>query len=215
MTDRLDNPRPDDSAAPDTAPPAEKCDSGASPDSEPVSLEVPAGGPAHDPGAEKVLWVGRTSWKNYAGRIALWALGSVLFGALLGWLAGRWDALSGTAAFWIVLAVIALTGAFVAARVAVGVLSQRFRLTNERLFVERGLLSRSIDQTELIRVDDVRVYKSPVNLLCRIGTVEVLSTDVSDGKLRIEGIEHCEQVAEAIRKSMRALRKRSLYVENL
>jgi hypothetical protein len=43
----------------------------------------------------------------------------------------------------------------------------------------------------------------------------VLSTDVSDGVIVIEGIARADHVAETIRDRMRALRRQSLFVENL
>ena len=168
-----------------------------------------------DAHSEEVLWVGRTSWRHFAGLIALWSLGSILLAGLVGWLAAKWDALGGAAAFWIVLVLIVILGAFVAARVVRGVLGQRYRLTSERLFIERGLLGRTIDQTELIRVDDVRIHKSFANMILGVGTVEILSTDVSDRKIQIEGINQSEQVAEAIRNCVRSLRRQSLFVESL
>lgn len=167
------------------------------------------------PAPEEVLWVGRTSWRHFAGLIAIWSLASVLLAALVGWLAAKSEPLSGSVAFWLVLVLILVPGACVAARVIRGVLGQRYRLTNERLFIERGILSRTIDQTELIRVDDVRVHKSFVNMMLGLGSVEILSTDVSDRTIRLEGIDQSEQVAEAIRNCMRSLRKRSLFVEGL
>ena len=167
------------------------------------------------PPAEEVLWVGRTSWKHFAGSIAVWALAAVLLSGLFGWLAAQRPALGGSVAFWIVLVVILSMGAWTGTKIIRGVFGHRYRLTNERLFIEHGIFSRTIDQTELIRVDDVRIHKSFLNMIFGLGTVEVLSTDLSDGKLRIEGIQQSEQVAEAIRNSMRSLRKGSLFVEAL
>jgi hypothetical protein len=45
--------------------------------------------------------------------------------------------------------------------------------------------------------------------------VSLLSTDVSDRLVVIEGIDNADQVAEAVRTNMRAQRGKALFVENL
>jgi len=81
--------------------------------------------------------------------------------------------------------------------------------------LERGILSQTIDQTELIRVDDVRVRKSLLDRVFGLGDVEITSTDASDRLVVLEGIRDPDQVAEDIRSRMRSLRKSSLFIENL
>lgn len=168
-----------------------------------------------EPSAEQDLWVGRTHWKYYAGRVVLWLVSVVLLAALLVWLSGRVTWLTtGSALLWTaVVGVVA--GLIVIGGVLIKVLSSRYRLTTQRLFIERGLLSITIDHTELIRVDDVRISKTLLNRMLGVGTVTVLSTDVSDKQTALVGVERPEEVAEHIRKHMRALRRKSLYVENL
>ena len=100
-------------------------------------------------------------------------------------------------------------------RIAAVILGTRYRLTTERLFVERGLIRQTIDQTELIRVDDVRVRKLMVDRILGLGSIDVLSTDQTDPRVVVTGVAEADKVAEMIRRHMRALRRRSLFVENL
>ena len=81
--------------------------------------------------------------------------------------------------------------------------------------MSKSILTKIQDQTELIRVDDVRVCKKLVDRLFRLGTVEILSTDATDKSVTIEGVKRPDFVAEQIRGKMRALRSRSLFIENL
>jgi uncharacterized membrane protein YdbT with pleckstrin-like domain len=99
--------------------------------------------------------------------------------------------------------------------VAVKVLGTKYRLTSQRLFICRGILSQTTDQTELIRVDDVSLFKTFFGRLLNVGTVTMLTTDATDRQVKMEGISDPDQVAEAIRSRMRTLRGKSLYVENL
>jgi hypothetical protein len=45
--------------------------------------------------------------------------------------------------------------------------------------------------------------------------VEVVSTDTSDRFVTIKGVSGADEVAEIVRGRMRALRRKSLFVENL
>jgi membrane protein YdbS with pleckstrin-like domain len=169
--------------------------------------------PADD--SEQTLWTGRTHWKHYAGRIGLWLAGCVVYAVLVGWVAAKIEALSGAAAWYLGAIPILLSGGYFGGRLMLRIAACRYRLTDQRLFIDRGIMSRTIDQTELIRVDDVRIRKSLVDQIVGLGSVEVLSTDVSDGVIVIEGIAGADHVAETIRSRMRALRRQSLFVENL
>jgi membrane protein YdbS with pleckstrin-like domain len=193
----------------------------AAPTAESASPAPPAdhaiGGDGADVGAaaEADLWAGRTHWKHFAGRLALWLLANVLLAVLLGWIASGPGWPSGRAAFWVVLAVFVVSGLFVVGGVVVQILTTRYRVTSQRLFIERGLLTQTVDQTELIRVDDVRLKKTVLDRMFGLGSVAVLSTDATDRETLIEGIAEPEKVAEAIRQHMRSMRKKSLFVENL
>ncbi len=164
---------------------------------------------------EAELWSGRTSWKHYAGRVFLWIVFNVLFAALIGWLASAKQWFQLPTVIWIVLGAVAVSAMIFIIPVFLRIISRRYRLTSQRLFIERGILSQTIDQNELIRVDDVRVEKTLTDRIFGVGTVTLLSTDVSDKLVVIEGIDNAERVAEAVRSNMRTQRGKALFVENL
>jgi hypothetical protein len=72
-----------------------------------------------------------------------------------------------------------------------------------------------VDQTELIRVDDVRIHKTLLDRIFGLGTIAILSTDATDREVVIAGVADPDQVAEALRRNMRTLRQKSLFVEHL
>ena len=156
---------------------------------------------------EDELWQGRSSWKFYADLIVV-AAGWTVIAGIVWFTTPRWLG-------WIVL-IMALAGwLYVGGRVAHGMLNYHYRLTTQRLFIERGVLSRTIDQAELIRIDDVRIHKTLMNRITGVGSVELFSTDASDRQVTIWGVEKPEELAESIREHMRRLRQRSLFVESL
>ncbi len=174
----------------------------------PKALDRPRGdGATLDPGGERELWDGHTSWKHFAD-LVLVAVGWTIIAAIV-WFTTPpsmgWTVLILTLGGWL----------YVAARIGHGILYHHYRLTTQRLFIERGILSRTIDQAELIRVDDVRIHKTLLNRLTRLGSLEIFSTDASDRRVMIVGIENPESLADSIREHMRTLRERSLFVESL
>ncbi len=160
-----------------------------------------------DPDSEEDLWQGRSSWKFYADLIVV-AAGWTVIAAIVWFTTPRWLG-------WTVLT-MALSGwVYVAGRVAHGLLNHHYRLTTQRLFIERGILSRTIDQAELIRIDDVRIHKTLMNRMTGVGSVELFSTDASDRQVTLWGVEKPDELADSIRDHMRRLRQRSLFVESL
>lgn len=164
---------------------------------------------------ESEVWAGRTSWKHFAPRLTLWVAVNGVVAFVASWGVARSEAFTRTHLFWFVAAAVVLSGIPVMGGIALRVLGCRYRLTSQRLFIARGIISQTLDQTELVRVDDVRIYKSLVDRLLGLGTVAIVSTDATDKEITMEGIAGSDQVAEAIRARMRAMRKKSLYVENI
>ncbi len=160
-----------------------------------------------DPESEEDLWQGRSSWKFYADLILV-AAGWTVIAGIVWFTTPRWLG-------WIVVFMALAGWVYVAGRVAHGLLNYHYRLTTQRLFTERGVLSRTIDQTELIRIDDVRIHKTLLNRMTGVGSVELFSTDASDRHVTIWGVEKPDELAESIRDRMRSLRQRSLFVESL
>ncbi len=198
---------PEDGQAREGAPPAEQLQT--------AGRAVGGDGEATEPEAESDVWVGRTHWAHYIGRLSLWLAGNVVLALFVGWVASRADWLGARGAFWVMGVVVLLSGLIVVGGVAVEILGTRYRLTTQRLFIERGIIRQTVDQTELIRVDDVRISKGVADRLFGLGSVQTLSTDATDRETIIAGIAEPDSVAEAIRRRMRSMRKRSLFVENL
>ena len=60
-----------------------------------------------------------------------------------------------------------------------------YRLTTQRLVVEQGILSRTLDEVDLRTVDDSGFSQSPLERLQGIGTVWVLASDRSTPRLAL------------------------------
>jgi len=138
-----------------------------------------------------------------------------------GWLIGT---LAGWGTILLAIAGIALTlmdyGLYWIALTAIALLiilwrwfenmASKFEITEERLVIRRGIVSKSIDEIELYRIKDVRIDFSIVNQLAGIGRLTIASSDETtrDGDLVIAGIERAQERRETLRRLVDAARQK-------
>lgn len=84
----------------------------------------------------------------------------------------------------------------------------KYMLTEDRLFVEKGLLTSTIDEENLYRVRDISVTRTLGQKLFGLGTVRVFSTDASNGETVLESIKNPIEVKEEIVRLVEAARKK-------
>ena len=77
----------------------------------------------------------------------------------------------------------------------------RYRLTNQRLVVEQGILSRTLSEVDLRAVDDSGFSQSPLERLQGIGTVWIVATDRTTPRLLMRGIPDPRGMRERIREN--------------
>ena len=106
---------------------------------------------------------------------------------------GRW-------ALSVVTLGIAALGYWLASR------STRFAITSHRVRIERGLLSKSTQDIELYRIDDITIEQPLGMRMLGHGRVILRSTDRSMPEVRIEGIPGFAPLADKLREC--ALRER-------
>ena len=164
--------------------------------------------PPEDQEPESDVWTGSPCFRAGFGRLIIAAAATiiiVLIVLITGW---RWL----RASYW---AILLLLWAWALLSAAWPKWSNAFRLTTQRMFIRRGLLRQVTDQTELIRVDDVRVRQNIVQRHFGVGDVLIVSTDPSDPLLELGRVADPHSVAELVRKHTRCCRKQSYYVEQL
>jgi membrane protein YdbS with pleckstrin-like domain len=77
---------------------------------------------------------------------------------------------------WVMLGVIALVVLWLGIQ-AVILKCTSYRISQDRVEYERGVLNRSMDNLDMFRVTDVRMHLTLLDRLWGIGTVEILSSD--------------------------------------
>jgi membrane protein YdbS with pleckstrin-like domain len=154
---------------------------------------------------EAVLWEGDFATKAMIGD---WiGAGVVSLALAIGSMyAAQWQ--------WYVLAVITFVWIAVLLKLAVHKLGVHYRLTSQRLFHEKGVLSRTTNRIETIDIDDVTVEQGPIERMLGIGNIRVTSSDRTDPEMVMRGIDDVRNVSALIDKARRSERvKRGIHIE--
>ena len=145
--------------------------------------------------AEQTLWTGTVSHLHYAGK---WFLVVLLVAAVVG-------------SFWLVLPDYAsiLWGA----RAALGVIAllligwiqidrsrRRYAVTNRRVSVEYGIISRTSNEVRIQDIRSINVTKHGIGGLIGIGTIEFSSAATDDAEVTFVGIAGADGVRDMVRK---------------
>jgi uncharacterized membrane protein YdbT with pleckstrin-like domain len=86
----------------------------------------------------------------------------------------------------------------------------KYEITDERLIIRRGIVSKSIDEIELYRIKDCRIDFSLINQLAGIGRITIASSDETtrSGDLVIAGIERAQERRETLRRLVDGARQK-------
>jgi membrane protein YdbS with pleckstrin-like domain/predicted RNA-binding Zn-ribbon protein involved in translation (DUF1610 family) len=154
------------------------------------------------PGEEKDIFRRRPTWRAFFWRLVL----AVLFP--LGGLAFALFVSTTETVKW-VGAIFGLgLGLILFLVVAVRRYSLMYRLTTQRLFVYRGLISRKVEELELFRVRDIDVIQGFWERVLGYGRMTVFSTDSTTPKFEIGGLADPLKVKDMIRTNFRNARIR-------
>ncbi|MFN2176437.1 MAG: PH domain-containing protein [Anaerolineales bacterium] len=85
---------------------------------------------------------------------------------------------------------------------------ERYVLTSERLKIVGGLLSRDVENFELIRFQDIDYKQGVHERVLGIGDITIQGQDVSDPKIVLRNVRDPEQVYEILRRAWLDSRKR-------
>jgi uncharacterized membrane protein YdbT with pleckstrin-like domain len=181
----------------------------------PIAARYPATAAAA-PTAETVVWESVPSLKAMLADITSTLLAAVVLVIAVVWSfdsalsvvasVGR-DQAKAVAAHRpeIKLAVTALLGLVVAVRVAklawrVALLrSHHYRVSNQRIVIESGVLSKRIDEVDMRAVEDIEFRQRFLQRLLGIGEIAIVAADKEMGRFRLLGVENPREIRELIR----------------
>jgi membrane protein YdbS with pleckstrin-like domain len=181
--------------------------------------------------AEEVVWEGVPSIKAMLVEIAITALYAIALPiaatlafepvlSLLVGLGGPARQLIETNRPTIKLAVMVLVAIVVGLRVVkvgwrVAVLrSHRYRVSNQRIVVESGALSRRIDEVDMRTVEDIEFQQRFFERLLGIGEIVVVAADKRMSRFRLLGVENPRELRELIRASAYQATQRQVFTRS-
>jgi uncharacterized membrane protein YdbT with pleckstrin-like domain len=143
---------------------------------------------------EQVIFQGHPSWRAILG----FYLKGIAVAAVAGLLAKLFGADDG-AVFLTVLAVVGLTvvAGFVK-RVAT-----TYTITDRRLNIKRGIISREVQETRLERVQNVNYEQSVYQRLVQVGDVDFDTAGSGDYSFSFDGVAEPVDVVEKVDEAMR------------
>jgi uncharacterized membrane protein YdbT with pleckstrin-like domain len=138
---------------------------------------------------EHVIYEGRPSWRSILGFYILGVIAIAAVAAIAAAVSGA--ALSAGAGVAVLLLVL-LVG-------WLRRLTTHYTITNKRLQIRHGILSRHVEETRVDRVVDVTVHQSLLSRMLAIGDVDFDNASAQQGDLfRFAGIAHPQRITEAI-----------------
>jgi uncharacterized membrane protein YdbT with pleckstrin-like domain len=142
---------------------------------------------------EEVVFEGHPSWRG----LLSFYIGSVIVAVVVG----------------VIVALIASTiagilvgAALFAVELLVGFVKRMattFLVTNQRLYIRRGILSKREQQTRIDRVQNVNTAQRLRDRILRVGTVDFDTAGTDDSEFRFVGIANPSEVARAVDKAQR------------
>ncbi|HKD36677.1 MAG TPA: PH domain-containing protein [Pirellulales bacterium] len=155
---------------------------------------------------EQELWRGTYSHKAMLGG-AIGAGVATLIGLIaLIWVRGVF--------IWIILGAILVLWFWIALATMRRRIGIRYRLTNQRFFIETGVFRRLTDRIEVIDINDMEFVQDFFERFFGVGSITLSTTEKSTPKVTLDGIDDVEHVFNLIDQARRAERnRRGLYIE--
>jgi len=164
---------------------------------------------------EETLWRATPAWTVLLGKLALIAITLIVIPVITHLVASRAIDLESGARIsrigWTITAIIVLAE-LVWFGVSLALLrSTQYTVTNQRVMIETGLLTKALSEIDLRYVDDSQFTQGVVHRMLGIGNVTLMSSDKSTPVYVLRGIRDPRGVRELIRTHAYKVSQRQLF----
>jgi membrane protein YdbS with pleckstrin-like domain len=83
----------------------------------------------------------------------------------------------------------------------------KYRISNYRIDLERGLLSTDIDTLELWHVEDISYHQSLLGRIFGVGTITIISHDDTTPKLELRGLPNPRPLFDSLKQRIIAVKR--------
>jgi uncharacterized membrane protein YdbT with pleckstrin-like domain len=142
---------------------------------------------------EVIVFEGHPSWRAVLSFYISGFIGAIVIAVIVALLA---SAALGVAVGVVLIALVVLVG-------LIKRWATDYMVSNQRLYIRRGILSKHVQQTRVDRVQNVNTNQSIVQRMLRVGTVDFDTAGTDDSDFRFVGIASPVRVAEAVDRALR------------
>jgi uncharacterized membrane protein YdbT with pleckstrin-like domain len=145
---------------------------------------------------ETLIWEGHPTWRSTLSFYLTWGFSALVPVVVVALVVGLTDT------DWPVWVGIVITLALLALVVLVGWIRRVFTvytITNQRISIRRGILSKTESTARIDRVQNVTITQSPIDRLLKVGAVDfdTASDDPAD-QFRFYGVDDPQELRERI-----------------
>ena len=142
---------------------------------------------------EEVVFEGHPSWRG----LLSFYIGAVVAAAVIALIVALITSTVTGVLVGVVVFVLALVVGFVKR------MATTYLVTNQRLYIRRGILSKAEQQTRIDRVQNVNTNQRLRDRILRVGTVDFDTAGTDDSEFRFVGIANPSSVVRAVDKAQR------------
>ena len=142
---------------------------------------------------EDVVYEGHPSWRALLGFYLTGIVGAALIAAIV--------ALAASVTIGVIVGVV-----LVALVILVGFvrrMATTYMVSNQRLYIRRGILSKRVQQTRIDRVQNVNTDQSLMERILRVGTVDFDTAGTDDSDFTFVGLSNPSRVVAAVDRAQR------------
>jgi uncharacterized membrane protein YdbT with pleckstrin-like domain len=142
---------------------------------------------------EEIVFEGRPVWRSMLSFYVTGLLAAIIIGVVVGLVAST---ALGVVVWLVLFALVVLMGFIRRYEI-------RYTITNQRLRIQRGLLSKNVQQTRIERVQNVNTRQSVFDRLLRVGTVDFDTAGTEDSDFTFVGVGSPHSVVDAVDRAQR------------
>jgi uncharacterized membrane protein YdbT with pleckstrin-like domain len=137
---------------------------------------------------ERIVFEGRPIWRSILSFYITGFIGSLVIGVIVALVVSTGV---GVVVFLVLFAIDVLVG-------FIKRVSTRYTITTQRLRIERGILSKHVQQTRIERVQNVNTNQTFVSRVLHVGTVDFDTAGTDDSDFTFVGVGNPHEVVEAV-----------------
>ncbi|HXI13910.1 MAG TPA: PH domain-containing protein [Thermoanaerobaculia bacterium] len=164
---------------------------------------------------EETLWKGTPAWSLLAGKILAIILTMIVIPVLAHFAAKSAPDLDASAklisaGWWLTAALVLIQLALFGLALA-RLLSTLYTITNQRVMIETGLLTKALSEIDLRYIDDSQFEQGVIHRMLGVGNVTLVSSDKTTPVYVLRGIRDPRGVRELIRSHAYKVSQRQIF----